>query len=790
MNSPFLNFPSLELEKKEDPQIQPVEEAPESPFLNKYQLNGHKPADDPQTEQFVQIMDELYDEEFEDALEGLINEASDFKEAQVVSDDYLQNERHAGSLLQQFYTPLNHEVEQLFSQLIHEGEQVDGNDKSLEELESFLDNYRYSNQNLTDIQENFLGKLIKKVKKVAKKVGRTVKKGVTAAGKLASKFGLGFLFRKLKNIAFKFLKGFLQKGIKKLPPQYRGLAQNLAKKIMPHAVQKEVMEQLEPELAADIQQEYDAAVAHLLTANNQMEWELVEREMNSLEAPDFDETKEMQQARQAFMNHIGESETIDDATPHVEQYVQAVVTGLKFVLPIVGRQRVINWLASIIAKLIERFIGKQQSKAISRQMVEAGFKMLNLETAPDDTQTGSSAVAATVEATVKQLENFPEYVFEDRRLFERYVVEAFEQAAAANMPDMLNESVYAKFPWLRESNRKRLLWKLKNRHNHRLGQAKIKRLNEVIETEITPFIAEEVRTFGGIPLATFLRDRMGVTVNDTVPVRLHLFEALPGAHLADLGKYAEMMAQNGSSDNETATQFHPLTSIASGLLMGEPGLGCRCNKCLSKSNNAAGHRYYYIEVPGARPAYFAPPTGKPVLRGITSLSLKLDFLANEIRLNLYLSEADAQAIAVNLRKNQPESAHLLALMTLEEGLKNVFSYGKYGKLKIVHPNVLPGKRSGFAIDLVPPVVINRLNNALKSWVGQSLISYLRNSPDDWVQQAENYADGVTLQVVLISPPDLMVLRQMITGSHYNLNETLFAKPPAEVLVSSKAGNHA
>src|SRR5439155_11806551 len=138
---------------------------------------------------------------------------------------------------------------------------------------------------------------------------------------------------------------------------------------------------------------------------------------------------------------------------------------------------------------------------------------------------GTGDVAATVEETVRQLENFPAYVFDDRPLFERYAVEAFEQAAAANLPDILNESVYLKYPWLRESNRRRLLWKLnrKSIRDHR-EHLKVKRLNEAIETELTPFIANEIRTFDGNSLATFLRDRMGITVNNTIPVRVHLFE--------------------------------------------------------------------------------------------------------------------------------------------------------------------------------------------------------------------------------------------------------------------------
>jgi hypothetical protein len=271
-------------------------------------------------------------------------------------------------------------------------------------------------------------------------------------------------------------------------------------------------------------------------------------------------------------------------------------------------------------------------------------------------------------------------------------------------------------------------------------------------------------------------------------VRVHLFEALPGSNLHHLAKMAEGLPGMENYNRAAPQQFHPLTSIAAGLLLGEPGLGCRStHKCLSKQRNAGGHRYYYLEVPGARPQFFVPPAGEPLVRGITDLQVKLDFLANEIRLHLYLSEADAQAVATSLRKNQPETAHLLAMMALEEGLKNAFSYSQYGHLKIVHPQVMPGKRSGLALELVPPVVVNALKAAIKTWSGHPLITYLRNQADQFVQAAEDYADGVTLQAVMLSPADLNVLRQMIAGAGISLPEAIFSKAPADVLFSARPG---
>jgi hypothetical protein len=302
-----------------------------------------------------------------------------------------------------------------------------------------------------------------------------VKKGVATVGKVASKLGLKFLFDRLKKVAQHFLMGILNKGLNLLPERYRAMARGLAGKMLPQKPTAPAAAADATQPAADaaesIQQEMNAAVAYLLTSDNEQEWQRLERE---LETPDLlpaaEQAPDISRARQDFINQLSELEESADVQPPVEQFVQAVLLGVKLALPIVGRQRVINWLTSLIAKLIEKFIGKSNAQTLAKHMVETGFRMLNLEAAPEEsTQLGSSAVAATVEETVSQLEHFPDYVFEDRQLFERYVVEAFEQAAAANLPDVLNESVYQQFPALRESNRRRLVWKHHGRaprHSH------------------------------------------------------------------------------------------------------------------------------------------------------------------------------------------------------------------------------------------------------------------------------------------------------------------------------------
>lgn len=316
---------------------------------------------------------------------------------------------------------------------------------------------------------------------------------------------------------------------------------------------------------------------------------------------------------------------------------------------------------------------------------------------------------------------------------------------------------------------------------------KIKQLNEVFETELTPYMAQEIKTFGGIPLGAFLRDRMGIHVNSSIPVRVYMVEGMPGSSRYHLSKYLSGLPGMGGIGREAWMQFHPLTSVAAGMLFNEPGVGCKHKGCLGNARNTQGHRYYYLDVPNARPQWFQPSEGRQTLRRVTGLKIKLDFFANEVKIGLYLSEADAQAIAVNLRKRMPETAHVLLMMAMKQGLENVFKYGKLGCLKIVHPNVLPGKRSGMAADLLPPVVVNALGEALGNWVGSHLVGFLRDHPDKVVEAVEDYSDGMTLHATVLNPPDFDQVRQMLAGQTVSLQEAMFGRQPSGVRLDAKPG---
>lgn len=805
MESPFLHFPNLETAPEKAVAAQPSRNGhySESPFLTASKLNGKQQHYDKRAEEFVAVMDELYDEEFNEYTEDLLNEMQDIRTRHTTSEGYMSQEHYTNQLVQQYYQPFFHEVNTLFDNLVQLGHEVDDNRKSVPDIENFLSNYETSGRDLSDVQEQWLGKLGKWVKKGVKKLASVAKKGVS----LVAKYGFGWILNKLKKIVLPFLKSFLQKGINLLPAQYRNMATSLAAKFLPQASVAQsptpatgatLQDPAIPDVPADsttdvaenVQDGMNAATAQLLTTTNEIEWELTEAELNSIgEGVEEDTSSMLSAARQQFITQLENMEEGENPEPVVEQFLPAITTALKLAMPLVGgRNSIINWTAPLMAKLIAPVTGKANATALSRLMIDKGMRMLNLETPEEDSATGTKAVAETVENTIRQIPEFPPYVLQDRQLFERYVVNAFERSAAAYLPDILPEKIYNEQPDLRESNERAVVWK-NDQETSEEDPTGPKILNEVIETELNPFIAQQIKTFGGIPLSVFLRDRLGVQVNRTLPVRVHLFESSAGNDLCQIAKKAKRTRGLGSGARSAWMQLHPLTSVAAGLLMKEPGLGCKKSqeKCLSKRKASKGHRFYYLEIDGARPQFFQMLNGKQVLRRNTCLKARLNFPANEIRMNLYLSESDAQAIAVSLRKKQPETAHVLLMMALRDGIKNVFSYGKYDSLKIIHTQVIPGSRSGMAIDRVPPVVTEAFTKALSNWAGKKLIDFLREQATQFVQAAEDHADGVTLQVTLLSPPDLTVIRNILSGDLSEVKESLFSGQPAELLIQANAG---
>src|SRR4029077_20442647 len=96
---------------------------------------------------------------------------------------------------------------------------------------------------------------------------------------------------------------------------------------------------------------------------------------------------------------------------------------------LIGRPRVVNFLAGLLGKLITNLIGPQQAPALSRAIVDAGLKLVNLE-AEDEApnRLATAAVTATVEETLTRVASLPDHILDNQELLGGFGREAFERA--------------------------------------------------------------------------------------------------------------------------------------------------------------------------------------------------------------------------------------------------------------------------------------------------------------------------------------------------------------------------
>jgi hypothetical protein len=149
-------------------------------------------------------------------------------------------------------------------------------------------------------------------------------------------------------------------------------------------------------------------------------------------------------AREEFIRRLGGCAKARTRRPTSRSH-PAILPALKLGISIVGRKRVVNFLAGLLAKLVQKFVGPQYAPALSQAMVDAGLRLIALEASgEDESRAAASAVAATVEETVRRVSALPDYVLDNQELLEGFALEAFEQAAASSLPQVLPKNTYRK----------------------------------------------------------------------------------------------------------------------------------------------------------------------------------------------------------------------------------------------------------------------------------------------------------------------------------------------------------
>lgn len=781
--SPFLDIASFVMEVP----LEVLEtSAPlNAPFLPLYESEDGGGLFDPETEDYVAFLNELYDEEFDQALSGLVSEAVALYETGFMQEqgdaeaDGIQVER----FLTQHLAPLASELELMLDTLATEFGQSDANTLTEAEIDEIVDRYQPTAQ-LTPAFEDLFGSLKKAFKKVAKKAVSVAKKGVAAV----ATGGLSLVFKKLRPLIKPLLKRVVQFAIGKLPPYLRPIARKLARR---HPLLREVEEELgvaseaaEMSEVALIQHEFNQQVASLLFASNEVEMDLeLAQILSEEEAPDTYPLAELERAREQFVEHLLQLEEGEE--PNVEEFIPAILPALRIGIRLAGRKRVVNFLAKLVSRLIQRFVGRRYARPLSRAIVDVGLRLLRLEVTEDEAaRATASAVAATVEDTVRRVAAAPEHVLDDQELLEGFILEAFEQAAAANLPPGLSEEVYRMRPDLAKARKLGGIW-MRIPHGRRRLR-KYKKFSRPIAKRIAPHEVAALETFDGIPLGEVLEAQLGIAPGQEVEALVHLYEAVPGTWLPEIARQDESIASVSAAQGYRP--LHPLSREAAGLLLGDPELGREFDsrQPLDAHSALPGQRFYYLEIPGRRPLTIPGPSGRTRVRRPTQVRVILDFPKNEIRLYLFLSEVRAQEIAVKLRQR----GHIGLVVTrlrriLERGMRPALA-GAYGRLKIVHETVTPDQWTA-ALRRLPALVPQSLRGRVTEWAISGLSDHLKQRSEVFIQAAEDSADGVTLVLTLGNPPGFPQLRQALKGKGVPLASLKLSDGTPTVKIRTVAG---
>ena len=770
--APFLPFDSFTVEETSDTStaIRSGPSSSRSPFISVYESSeGESPYDDPAREAYAALVNELHDEEFDEALFELQCHA------RALHDEHLcagTSREEADRMLVQHFAPLIRESENLVDSMSRQFGPRESAGIVDHEVESFLDEYT-PGASLDPEFENFFGKLLKKI-------GGAVKSAAGAAWQGIKKIGLGPILNRLKALIKPLLNRVLQKAIGYLPAVVQPAAQKLAEKLgfaMPKPVAPPAPPVANPSSAtadagspvqdaagsetAGPQQEFNEQIASAFLAQDEAELEMEVAQAVSASAcaasPVF---AELDDAREQFITELNDLKQGESAEPYVQNFLPAVLPALRLGIRLIGRPRVIGFLSPLLSKLIANLIGPEQAPALSNAIVDAGLKLLSLEMSESE-QAGlaASAVASTVEETINRVASLPDYVLDNPELLEGFALEAFEQAAAANLPAVFSESTYRKRPELLEAGLNAAWLMLPLR-----GRKRYKRCSRVFTVRISPHMANEVEGFEGAPLSEYLQDQLGVPEGAEVEAQVHLYETLPGTTVADIARGERETLGPGMADEVNASQLHPLTPRAAAVLLGKPGLGRDLSGLSQGSNLAAGQRLFHLAIPGKRPlltqGHHHGHHHRPHRRRPLHVSIHLDSQQDQIRACVFLSEVTAQKIAVRLR--QSTNLGLLATgfrRSLDARLRRIFFGDAKRRLHLVHAGLRPGQTAGAALQNLPQATIQAFASQLQGWLVQGFAEFLKTKGPRFIAATEDAADGVSLRFTIEHPPGLKELTQ-------------------------------
>lgn len=733
----------------------------ETPFVSEYQ--GEVPVNS-ERQAVEQAFAALYDREFNEAVSNLAAEAA----AQAEHFAETSGEAAVPQLLAEWLEPVRLATEQLF---IRAGESINQQplmEMGESELEALFEAAAPTPGLIAPEFEDFLKKVWGKIKKVGGALVNVAKKGVGALMKLTP---IGAILKKLAGLVRPLLSKVVRFAIGKLPAELRPAARLLGRRlgILKEASFEAIGENEVPTTAEaeSIAQEFDISVASLMFSNDEAEGEgfLAEAQQEMTAEAETTVLSELEAARERFVSQFSQLQSGESAGPVVQQFIPAILPALRVGIRIVGRKRVVNFLAGHLARLIQKYVGPSAATVLSRALVNVGLRMITLEAEAPQSEA-ARAVAATLEDTVRRMANFGfeqfdslEESHEQQQLFEAVANESFFEAAMAHFPaELLDAQRLEEREMYFEAAGQPGSWVYRPRPRY-------KKYTRIFEVNLTPQVAAQILSFGNQQLGAILRARH---VRLPAKVKVHLYEAIPGTMLSQIAFLEKKTPGLGSGREEAWSKIHPLTMQAAGLLLHEPGLGRDMDARWTESRNriGVGQRFYYIEIAGGGGG--GGVIGPSICRAASEVNITIDLPSSQIRVNAYLSEADAQKVVATGPKAAPATAVAL-LMGIANGAIRSLRVGRSNHVRLIRETTgeLEGEEfwqavAGAAGEKIKQKVIELLVEALLKIIQAAIVWYLNNRFDAFKTATQNPACGITI-VFKFNHPGLRILHAVLGG---------------------------
>jgi hypothetical protein len=735
-----------------------------SPFAET--IGGELEGEGEQSQIIAEAFETLRDESFDEALAELIAETSEAADARLQGEQPMQLSEQRWQLADAHLAPIGFEAEQCVQRFIDHVGNIDPAALAPGELQEVLDRFDPGAGNVSPAGEEFIGALLRKAKNVVKSVAHAA--GTVARAALPI---LGPILNKLKELIRPLLRRVLQAAINKLPAGLHEPALMLARRFGLAEAESPLDSELEAEgelvgegFAASqvagvdpqtLAESLDAALAESVLGGETLEQgESFGHDPDRGAEPQAgNQVEALAEARGAFMNSVQAAGDNEDVRPAVEQFIPAILPALRLGLRLIGRPKVVGFLAGFLAKMIGQWVGPTLSQPLSRAIVDVGLQLIGLEQGPPgalEAEAVPATLAATVEDTVRRLSEQPEHVFEDEGLLQAAVSEAFEQAVAANFPTTMVR------PDLRIA--------------HSLGGTFVtlhprspyayKKFSRVPEVELSAAQASGLRSFRGVTVDAALR-ALGIAL--PAKFRVHIFESGPGTTLPRLAQLAPI----SRTDPRGYRQLHPLTVANAAALLREPRLGVDVPDRFLESRHriGVGQRFFYLEPIGQSPIPAPPATRRAAACDANHPSdsrMWISMRRGEGRLALYFSEADAQKLAADLAGKPTSTAFL---RTLVRAVRSVtMAVGRSdGTVRIPHEVELEpaseelvrrdqrrdhphDQRREHRSHRVPPALRARLRRHILAAASTALSHWARTHGQEFVRAAQHPGCGVTVRI--------------------------------------------